>query len=329
MSGEVVFAGHGLSVPEYGYDDFAKVDVRDKIVVVLAGAPRSERPDFFPSLASAVHGQSERVARELMRRGARALVFVWPPEKEALTPFRLLAEHYEFDAMRLEDAPPLLPEALISAAAFEALLKQAGRPETVAGLVQASALGRPRGFDLGLRARLRAESRLRRRTSENVVGPAPGRSGVADREGDGGLRRSPGPHGHRQAGERGPHLQRCLGRRGRRGQPPRDGAGLHPARSASAARHPLPLRHRRGARAPRLGVVRPPPHGAPPEPRRRHRRGRCVPAASARRTWWRSGRTRARSARTWHGRPGRSGFGCRRIRSPSRPTSSARTTSTS
>ena len=173
VSGEVVFAGHGLSVPEYGYDDFAKVDVRDKIVVVLAGAPRSDRPDFFPSLASAVHGQSERVARELMRRGARALVAVWPPEKDALTPFRLLAEHYEFDAMRLEDAPPLLPKALISTAAFEALLKQAGRPETVAGLVQASAQGRPLGFDLGLRARLRAESRLRKATSENVVGLLP------------------------------------------------------------------------------------------------------------------------------------------------------------
>jgi hypothetical protein len=174
VTGDVVFAGHGLSVPEYGYDDFANIDVRGKIVIVFAGAPRSDRPDFFPSLASAVHGQSERVERELMRRGARAVVGVWPPSKEALTPFRYLAVHWSFDAMRLEDSPPLLPAALISTAAFEGLLKQAGRSETVASLVEASAQGKPRGFDLGVRGRLRAESKLRRITSENVVGMLPG-----------------------------------------------------------------------------------------------------------------------------------------------------------
>jgi hypothetical protein len=148
VSGEVVFAGYALSVPEYGYDDFAQVDVRDKIVLALFGAPRSERPDFFPSLASAVHGQSERVARELMRRGARAVVWVWPPAKEALTPFKRLAGYFGFDAMRLEDSPPLLPAGVISGGAFDAVLKQAGRPETLAGLVEASAKG-----SLGIRAR--------------------------------------------------------------------------------------------------------------------------------------------------------------------------------
>jgi len=174
VSGEVVFAGYALSVPEYGYDDFAQVDVRDKIVLALYGAPRSDRPDFFPSLASAVHGQSERVARDLMRRGARAVIGVWPPAKEAITPFKLLAGYYGFDAMRLEDEPPLLPAGLISGATFEALLKQAGRTETMASLVEASAQGKPRGFALGIRCRLHRESKIRRVTSDNVVGVVPG-----------------------------------------------------------------------------------------------------------------------------------------------------------
>ncbi len=174
VSGEVVFAGYGLSVPEYGYDDFAQVDVRDKIVLAFLGAPRSQRPDFFPALASAVYGQSERVARGLMRRGARAVVAVWPPAKEALAPFKLVAAYYGFDAMRLEDSPPLLPAGMISSEAFAGLLKQAGRPETVASLVEASAQGKPRGFALGLRCRLRRESKIRRVTSENVVGLVPG-----------------------------------------------------------------------------------------------------------------------------------------------------------
>jgi hypothetical protein len=174
VSGEAVFAGYALAVPEYGYDDFAQVDVRDKIVVAFSGAPRSERPDFFPNLPAAVHGQTERVARELMRRGAKGLVWVWPPAREAITPFKLLAGFYAFDAMRLEDSPPLFPTAIIDTAAFQALLQQAGRPETVAQLIEASAQGKPRGFALGLRARIRRESKIRRITSENVVGLIPG-----------------------------------------------------------------------------------------------------------------------------------------------------------
>jgi len=174
VSGEVVFAGYGLSVPEYGYDDFAQVVVKNKIVVVFAGAPLSERPNFFPALPSAVYGQSERIQRDLMRRGARAAIAVWPPAREALTPFKHFATYFGFESMRLEDSPPLLPSAVISGATFEALLRKAGRPETMASLVEASARGQPRGFDLGLTARLRVETKIRRLTSENVVGLLPG-----------------------------------------------------------------------------------------------------------------------------------------------------------
>jgi Zn-dependent M28 family amino/carboxypeptidase len=35
----LVFAGYGLKVPEQNYDDFAGLDVRDKIVVILSGSP--------------------------------------------------------------------------------------------------------------------------------------------------------------------------------------------------------------------------------------------------------------------------------------------------
>ncbi len=173
VSGELVFVGHGLQVPEYGYDDFAGIDVRGKIVVVLYGAPRTDRRDFFPSLASAVHGQSERVARGLRRRGAKAALLVWTPKREGQISFKRYAEHWGFDAMRLAESSPLLPRALVSTPAFDALLRQAGRTETTASLEQASEQGKPRSFSLGLQARLRLESKLRRITADNVVGVWP------------------------------------------------------------------------------------------------------------------------------------------------------------
>ena len=35
MSGAVVFAGYGITAPEYNYDDYKGVDVRGKIVLIL------------------------------------------------------------------------------------------------------------------------------------------------------------------------------------------------------------------------------------------------------------------------------------------------------
>src|SRR5262249_34642397 len=174
LTAETVFVGYGLSVPEYGYDDFAGVEVKGKVAVLFAGAPHSDRPDFFPSLASAVHGQVERKVRELMRRGARGVIFVWQPAKEEMTPFRYIAANLAFEQMQLEDSPPFVPGGIISTSAFEGMLRQAGRKETVSALVEAAARGTPHPFDLGVRAHFRIESTLRHLASANVVGLLPG-----------------------------------------------------------------------------------------------------------------------------------------------------------
>src|SRR6202051_2735093 len=39
-SGGVVFAGYGITAPEYNYDDYAGIDVHGKFVVVLAHEPQ-------------------------------------------------------------------------------------------------------------------------------------------------------------------------------------------------------------------------------------------------------------------------------------------------
>ena len=39
VSGQVVFAGYGITAPEYNYDDYAGLDVKDKIVLVLRYFP--------------------------------------------------------------------------------------------------------------------------------------------------------------------------------------------------------------------------------------------------------------------------------------------------
>ncbi len=41
VTGEVVYAGYGITAPELGYDDYAKVDVKGKIILIESEAPVS------------------------------------------------------------------------------------------------------------------------------------------------------------------------------------------------------------------------------------------------------------------------------------------------
>ncbi len=76
ISGELVFVGLGLEQPDHGWDDYAGIDLTDKVVVILA-AP-SEVPEEFP------------VARNRLRsnwflplqKGARAVISVLNDQRE-------------------------------------------------------------------------------------------------------------------------------------------------------------------------------------------------------------------------------------------------------
>src|SRR5689334_15800597 len=44
FDGGVVFAGYGITAPELGYDDYAGVDVKDKLVIVMTHEPQEKNP---------------------------------------------------------------------------------------------------------------------------------------------------------------------------------------------------------------------------------------------------------------------------------------------
>ncbi len=45
VSGELVFAGYGITAPDSGYDDYAGLDATGKVVVIIRGEPRRGRAD--------------------------------------------------------------------------------------------------------------------------------------------------------------------------------------------------------------------------------------------------------------------------------------------
>ncbi len=96
VSGQVVFAGYGITAREYGYDDYAGLDVRNKLVIVLRHEPQeAEQSSVFSGRIYTNHAQLETKALNARRRGAAAVLFVadrpsHPGESLALADFSSL-----------------------------------------------------------------------------------------------------------------------------------------------------------------------------------------------------------------------------------------------
>ncbi len=74
VNAPLVFVGYGLRVPEKNYDDFAGLDVKGKVVVVISGSPA----DMSSALASHYQSMSER-AKSLREAGAVGIVSIPNP----------------------------------------------------------------------------------------------------------------------------------------------------------------------------------------------------------------------------------------------------------
>ncbi|MDE2183797.1 MAG: M28 family peptidase [Alphaproteobacteria bacterium] len=76
----LVFVGYGVVAPEYGWNDYAGVDVKGKTVVILVNDPGNEDPHpdpkFFKGKAMTYYGRWTYKYEEAARQGAAAAIIV-------------------------------------------------------------------------------------------------------------------------------------------------------------------------------------------------------------------------------------------------------------
>jgi hypothetical protein len=156
---ELVFAGYGITAPELGYDDYAGLDVKGKIVLVAQDFPRESDPASpFRDPRSYRHGEWRTKAINAREHGAAALIGVrdgWAHEgPDALPPWRgQVASRAGLIAVRVTAA------ALARAGVDARALAAAGEAD-----------GRPHSRPLGVRARLSVEVEHERARTSNVAG---------------------------------------------------------------------------------------------------------------------------------------------------------------
>ena len=79
---EMIFAGYGIVAPEYNWNDYAGIDVKGKIVVVLVNDPGfgTDNKDFFKGNEMTYYGRWTYKYEEAARQGAKGVLIIHETE---------------------------------------------------------------------------------------------------------------------------------------------------------------------------------------------------------------------------------------------------------
>jgi hypothetical protein len=72
----IVFVGFGITAPEYNWDDYKGVDLKDKVALLFVNEPSSDDPKFFKGKALTYYGRWVYKFEETARRGAVATLII-------------------------------------------------------------------------------------------------------------------------------------------------------------------------------------------------------------------------------------------------------------
>lgn len=169
----IVFVGFGITAPEFGWDDYAGVDVKGKVVLCIVGDPPSDDPKFFGGKALTYYGRWTYKFEQAARMGAVGALIIhrtdlasygWDVVRNSNTS--------EKTYLRDDKDPQLQAASWIQLNVAKQLFAAAGKDVDA----EMTAAGK-RGFkamELPVRLHARVESVVRPFQSPNVIGILPG-----------------------------------------------------------------------------------------------------------------------------------------------------------
>ena len=183
LDAALVFVGYGIEAPRFGIDDYRGLDVAGKVVVTLSGFPKglpSEEGAYLDAEKSVVaqrHGAVGVIAIQTLQ-SARA--FPWARTIES-------ADRPRYNWVGADGRPHVRAPGIAASASLNtpaALAAFAGARTPLAKVLAEAdrSSGRPRGFPLATRVRIRVDSDASRVTSPNVVGRLRGSDPALSRE---------------------------------------------------------------------------------------------------------------------------------------------------
>ncbi len=124
---EVVFVGYGITAPEYQWDDYAQLDVRGKIVLVMNNDPEDD-PNLFEGRRRLYYGRWDYKYANAAAHGAIGAIIIHT-EASAGYPYSVVQTSWsgEESELREDDSPRLLMKAWVTDEAAQRLASFAGQ----------------------------------------------------------------------------------------------------------------------------------------------------------------------------------------------------------
>ncbi|MFT3916232.1 MAG: M20/M25/M40 family metallo-hydrolase [Anaeromyxobacteraceae bacterium] len=170
---EVVFVGYGIVAPEYGWDDYAKADVKGKVVLVMNDDP-SDDPARFGGKARLYYGRWTYKYEEAARHGAAGAIIIHTTPS-ASYPWQVVQTSWSGEEFELGEgvaAPRLRVKMWTTEDASRRLVALGGHD-----LDALRAAANRRGFaavPLGLTLSVGLTARVSRTETANVLAKLPG-----------------------------------------------------------------------------------------------------------------------------------------------------------
>ncbi len=163
---EAVFVGHGITAPEFGWDDYKDVDVKGKVVVCFTNEPPSTDPAFFGGTALTYYGRWTFKFEEAARRGAKACFIIHTTETAGY-PYSVVRPLDGAQLKRDPNRPALAFAGWLERRAGEQLLAMAGK--TVDGALKEADAKGFKAYPLGVTLKGRIPTTVENIRSKNVA----------------------------------------------------------------------------------------------------------------------------------------------------------------
>jgi Zn-dependent M28 family amino/carboxypeptidase len=172
----IVFVGYGIHAPEYNWDDYAGVDLKGKIALVIVNEPPSNDEKFFKGKALTYYGRWTYKYEEAARRGAVGVLIIHRTDLASYG-WQVVQNSQAVEKSYLVGEPTdtLRAAAWIQHDVAQHLFNLAGLSDLDRGIERAG----QRGFhaqELNVRLKAHIESRVRKYDSTNVVARVGGAS---------------------------------------------------------------------------------------------------------------------------------------------------------
>lgn len=167
-SSPLVFAGFGITAPEFQYDDYKNLDVRGKLVILLTGEPFSNDPAYFNGTKDTAYASGAAKIELARSKGARGVITVLVGTRASRFPWDLALQAQETAQVSLPSSDPAMPAVVVRREAAERLFTGATTPWNE--IENLAATGKVPTFSLPYDARLDLQFKQEPLPASNVVG---------------------------------------------------------------------------------------------------------------------------------------------------------------